>query len=51
MQAFIDEVKRLHLETRDENYEKKGFFTGKYLIHPLTGEKVDVPPASIEVEF
>ena len=40
MQAFIDEVKRLHLETRDENYEKKGFFTGKYLIHPLTGEKV-----------
>jgi len=40
MQQFIDEVKRLHLETRDDDYEKKGYFTGKYLIHPVDGRKV-----------
>lgn len=40
MKKFIDEVQKLHLETRDDNYEKKGYFTGKYLIHPLDGRRV-----------
>ncbi len=40
MENFIAEVKKLHEETRDDSYEKKGLFTGKYLIHPLTEEKI-----------
>lgn len=40
MKSFVDEVKKLHLETRDDDYEKKGFFTGYNLIHPVDGRKV-----------
>jgi len=39
IEAFIDEVKNLHKDIKDDNYEKKGIFTGKYLIHPITNEK------------
>ncbi len=40
MEEFIDEVKKLHATVKDDNYEKKGFFTGKYLIHPETGAEI-----------
>ena len=40
MEAFFKEVKKLHETTKDDSYEKKGFFTGKYLVHPVTGEEV-----------
>ncbi len=40
MESFVKEVKKLHENVRDDSYEKKGVFTGKYLIHPLTGEKI-----------
>ncbi|MGI6394471.1 MAG: leucine--tRNA ligase [bacterium] len=40
MKAFVDEVKKLHLEIKDDNYEKKGFFTGFNLIHPIDGRKI-----------
>ncbi|MCK5808661.1 leucine--tRNA ligase [bacterium] len=40
IQEFIDEVKELHANTHDDDYEKKGVFTGLYLLHPLNGEKV-----------
>jgi len=41
MTAFIEEVKALHaVNARDEDYEKKGVFTGGHLVHPVTGDKV-----------
>ncbi|HOW51362.1 MAG TPA: leucine--tRNA ligase [bacterium] len=41
MAAFIEEVKSFHAaNVRDDNYEKKGYFTGRYLTHPVTGAKV-----------
>jgi len=41
MAAFIEKVRTLHAaNVRDEDYEKEGFFTGKHLVHPVTGEKV-----------
>ena len=40
MEAFFKEVKKLHETTKDDSYEKKGFFTGKHLIHPVTNEEV-----------
>jgi len=38
--AFIKDVKQLHADVKDDSYEKKGLFTGKYLIHPITEEKI-----------
>jgi leucyl-tRNA synthetase len=40
MESFIKEVRKLHENLRDDSYEKKGIFTGKYLIHPVTEEKI-----------
>ncbi len=40
LEAFIDEVIRLHAEVHDDNYEKKGMFTGIHLVHPVTGAEV-----------
>lgn len=40
MEDFFAEVKKLHLETKDDDYEKKGYFTGFNLIHPIDGRKV-----------
>jgi len=40
MEAFFKEVKELHEATKDDSYEKKGFFTGKNLVHPVTGEEI-----------
>jgi len=40
MEAFFKEVKELHETTKDDSYEKKGLFTGKHLVHPITGEEV-----------
>lgn len=40
MEAFFKEVKKLHETTKDDSYEKKGLFTGKHLVHPVTGEEV-----------
>ncbi len=49
MKSFIKEVKELQSKVRDDNYEKKGFFTGKYLIHPITEEKVPLYLANFVV--
>ena len=38
--SFISEVKELHANTHDDDYEKKGAFTGLHLIHPISGEKL-----------
>ena len=40
MNEFVGEVKKLHENMRDDAYEKKGVFTGEYLIHPVSEEKI-----------
>jgi len=40
VKAFFKEVKQLHETVKDDSYDKKGLFTGKYLVHPITKEKI-----------
>lgn len=41
IRAFVDRVRRMdRLDRQNETAEKEGIFTGAYVLHPFTGEKI-----------
>ncbi len=47
VQAFVDETLKMDsIERTSENQEKKGVFTGRYCINPLTGNKMPIYAAN-----